>query len=417
MAPRFYLLKDRPHPGPLPQERGTPWCTFGIFERNSTNPALGSRKGLKWSLLLLGEKAGMRAVVLTISFCLLFCGTAALHAETNTLPWLKVNEDGTGFVESDTGKKFIPWGFNYDRDYKKRLLEDYWAEDWQTVVQDFREMKGLGANVVRIHLQFGKFMTSADKPNRNALKKLQQLLRLAEETGLYLDLTGLGCYRKSDTPKWYGKLDESARWQAQANFWSAIDEECKDSPAVFCYDLINEPFVGQKRKEGDWLAGELGGFYYLQAITLDYGKRNPDEVAGEWAEKLKNAIRKQDSRHLITLGMLPISSRGFVKAVSPHLDFMCVHEYPKGGKIAESVERLKNFSVGKPLVIEETFPLSCNAQELGDFIKQSSPTACGWIGFYWGQTPEELARERGIAASITRNWLDLFQKINPHGKR
>lgn len=41
-----------------------------------------------------------------------------------------------------------------------RLLEDYWAEEWETVAQDFREIRDLGANVVRIHLQLGRFMTA-----------------------------------------------------------------------------------------------------------------------------------------------------------------------------------------------------------------------------------------------------------------
>lgn len=50
------------------------------------------------------------------------------------------------------------------------------------------------------------------------------MLALAEETGLYLDVTGLGCYRKSDTPAWYDALDEAARWQAQAKFWAS--ENC-----------------------------------------------------------------------------------------------------------------------------------------------------------------------------------------------
>ena len=61
----------------------------------------------------------------------------------------------------------------------------------------------LGANVVRIHLQTGKFLQSADEPNEQALSRLKDLLALAEKTGLYLDLTGLACYHKQDVPAWY----------------------------------------------------------------------------------------------------------------------------------------------------------------------------------------------------------------------
>ena len=47
-------------------------------------------------------------------------------------------------------------------------------------------------------------------------------MKLAEATGLYLDITGLGCYHKKDVPEWYDKLDESDRWAAQAKFWEAV---------------------------------------------------------------------------------------------------------------------------------------------------------------------------------------------------
>jgi hypothetical protein len=73
-------------------------------------------------------------------------------------------------------------------------------------------MKKLGANVVRVHLQLGKFMDGPDKPNAKALDHLAKLVRLAETTGLYLNLTGLGCYHKKDVPAWYDKLAEKDRW-------------------------------------------------------------------------------------------------------------------------------------------------------------------------------------------------------------
>ncbi|MCH8296379.1 hypothetical protein IH992_35310 [Candidatus Poribacteria bacterium] len=42
-------------------------------------------------------------------------------------PWVVVAKDGDGFVLTPSGRSFIPWGFNYDRDYKFRLIEDYWG--------------------------------------------------------------------------------------------------------------------------------------------------------------------------------------------------------------------------------------------------------------------------------------------------
>ena len=49
---------------------------------------------------------------------------------------------------------------------------------------------------------------------------------VAERTGLYLDLTGLGCYHKQDVPAWYDQLSEPERWAVQARFWAAIARTC-----------------------------------------------------------------------------------------------------------------------------------------------------------------------------------------------
>ncbi|MCB1614969.1 MAG: hypothetical protein KDI30_03045, partial [Pseudomonadales bacterium] len=64
--------------------------------------------------------------------------------------------------------RFVPLGFNYDHDEHYRLIEDYWDEEWHKVENDFLAMKALGANVVRIHLQVGKFLQSPFGFNQKA---------------------------------------------------------------------------------------------------------------------------------------------------------------------------------------------------------------------------------------------------------
>ena len=338
------------------------------------------------------------------------------------LDWIGVSKDKKGFVCASSGRQFIPWGFNYDRDYKSRLLEDYWEAEWPAVVEHFREMKQLGANVVRVHLQFARFMESADRPNEKSLERLGQLVKLAEETKLYLDLTGLACYRKQDVPAWYSALGEADRWDAQAHFWEAVAGRCAASPAIFCYDLMNEPIVpGGTRKAGDWLAGELGGFVYCQFISLDQAGRSRPEIARRWVARLAAAVRKRDRRHLVTVGLLPDSLgtggglSGFApRAVAAKLDFICVHIYPKTGKLEEDLKTLKGFQVGKPVVIEEMFPLACSTADLGEFIGRSKPYAAGWVGFYWGQTPAELSKSTSIGDALMAAWLKLFQEMKPN---
>ncbi len=342
--------------------------------------------------------------------------TASSSALAQPLPFVRVSDDRRGFVRDD-GSPFVAWGFNYDHDENGRLLEDYWATEWSKVQEDFQEMKVLGANVVRLHLQLGKFMQQPEEPNEVALARLARVVALAERTHLYLDLTGLACYHKKDVPGWYDGLSEQERWAVQARFWEAVAGRCADSPAIFCYDLMNEPILPGQKEETEWLTGELGGKFFVQRISLDLAGRTQQQVAKAWVDRLAAAIRKQDRRHSITVGVIPwalvfpgAKPLFYSKEVSENLDFASVHFYPEKGKIDQALTALAVYDVGKPLVVEEMFPLKCSAEELGAFIDGSRKIADGWIGFYWGKTPEEYRRSKTLGDALTLAWLELFQQ-------
>jgi hypothetical protein len=334
------------------------------------------------------------------------------------LPWIQLSKDKTTFVRGSTGKKFVPWGFNYDHDDRGRLLEDFWDGEWPAVEKAFRDMRDLGANVVRIHLQFGRFVEGPDKPNAKAIDRLAKLLALAERTGLYIDLTGLGCYHKKDVPAWYDALSEDERWNEQVRFWDAVAGRCAKSPAVFCYDLMNEPVVpGGRRTDGDWLGPPFGNNHFAQFVTLDQRERERPAIARLWIHLLVAAIRKHDDRHLITVGLVDWSldrkglTSGFVPGqIAADLDFLCVHIYPEKGKVDDALKTLAGFSVGKPVVIEETFPLKCGMDEFARFVDGSSKHATGWIGFYWGKPPAELRRSKTIGDAMMLGWLEYFER-------
>jgi hypothetical protein len=338
-------------------------------------------------------------------------------ARSKEMERVEVSPDKKGFRLA-SGARFVPWGFNYDHDEKDRLIEDYWASEWGKVENAFRGMKILGANVVRIHLQFARFMAASGKPNAGALDRLGRLLKLAEKERLYLDLTGLGCYHKRDVPAWYDALSEKERWREQANFWRAVARRCSGSPAVFCYDLMNEPVVpGGKRKPGEWLGPPFAGKHFVQMISLDQKGRARPEIACAWINTLSAAIRAVDRRGLITVGLVdwsldrPGLTSGFVpKEVATHLDFLAVHLYPNKAKVGEALKTLAGFAVGKPVLIEETFPLLCSADEFARFIDGSRKTASGWLGFYWGQPPEQLRRSKAVKDALMLAWLEFFRK-------
>ena len=346
---------------------------------------------------------------------------AGQRTTNGPLEVIRVSNDGKGFHFSNSGVRFVPWGFNYDHDRTNRLLETYWNEEWNSVVSDFEEMKALGANTVRIHLQVGRFMKSARESDPLALAQLGRLLTLAEKTGLYLDITGLGCYDKNDVPQWYNDLGEAERWSVQARFWEAVARVCSHRAAVFCYDLMNEPILTEDKKNSDWTPGAFGDRYFVQRLTLDFAGRTREQIAKAWVDKMVAAIRKHDRHHLITVGAIPWALTWpnakplfYSREVSENLDFVSVHFYPKAGEVEKALKALAVYAIGKPIVIEEMFPLHCSMEELDRFIEGSRTWAGGWIGFYWGKTLDEYKREkRSMGDQLTLNWLEYFVKKAP----
>ncbi len=330
------------------------------------------------------------------------------------LPWIKLSDDRKHFVGTEK-VPFRVWGVNYDHDDAGRLIEDYWNLEWDSVVEDFSEIKALGANVVRIHLQTGKFMNSPEQPNEAALMQLSKLIQLAEDQGLYLNLTGLGCYHKKDVPEWYDELDESARWAVQVQFWTAIAKTSVASPAVFCYDLMNEPILPGEKPESEWLAGAFGDKTFVQRISLNLEKRTREQVAAAWVKKLCDAIRSVDTQHLITVGVIPwahvfpgAKPLFYAPSVGEPLDFASVHFYPKAGEVQRALDALDVYRVGKPLVVEEIFPLSCSLEEAAEFIDKANVD--GFTSFYWGKTIEQNEQAGDIKGAIIAKWLRYFRQ-------
>jgi hypothetical protein len=129
----------------------------------------------------------MMKIILAVFACFASLNWAAVAAraaepaprEPAKLALIRPSDDKTHFVRGPAGERVVIWGFNYDRDDASRLLEDYWPDEWATVAEDFGEMKALGANVVRVHLQLGRFMAAADRPDAANLQRLGRLVRLA----------------------------------------------------------------------------------------------------------------------------------------------------------------------------------------------------------------------------------------------
>jgi hypothetical protein len=374
---------------------------------------VGRRSGLdarRFASIALSCRAALLAAVLAVP---------VPSAGASGLERVRVNADGTGFVLAESGRPFLIWGVNYDRDYRLRLLEEYWFEEWDTVVRHFERIRDLGANAVRIHLQLGAFMTGPTTPNEASLERLGMLGDLAEELQLYLNITGLGCYHKADVPAWYDTLDESGRWEVQARFWKAVARVCAGRPAVFCYDLMNEPVITEGE---EWLPGDgLTGKHYVQRITRKFAGRDREEIADAWAGRLVEAIRREDPDTLITVGVIPWAlvwpnarPLFYSERVKRHFDFVSVHFYPRAGQIDRALEALRVYQVGLPIVIEEMGPLHCSLPEFTRFVEESREMASGWFMFFWGKTIEQYRKEPDdLHSALMAVWLEYFRETGP----
>ncbi|WP_165219389.1 cellulase family glycosylhydrolase [Aquisphaera insulae] len=347
---------------------------------------------------------------------------AVRGADPPRLERIRVSPDGRRFILAESGRAFLPWGFNYLGKFD-HLAEDDWGthEGWKRIEADFREMKRLGANVVRWHLQFETFVKAVDRVDADQLGRLKRLLVLARETGLYLDLTGLNGFRKDRIPAWYDALVEADRWKCQALFWDAVARTCAGDSTVFCYNLMNEPVIGEPRPdEPPWVTGELGGFYFVQRICNKPAGRKAEDIAESWVKSLVAAIRRHDKVTLITVGDIAwtvIWPGGKPAFASPqvvrHLDFVGVHIYPATGRIDKDIAALEPYDVGKPLVVEEIFPMTCSLADLDRFVDASSPRVDGWIAHFFGSTPAEHRAGARPAGPLTADFLEYWAAKGP----
>jgi hypothetical protein len=109
------------------------------------------------------------------------------------------------------------------------------------------------------------------------------------------------------------------------------------------------------------------------------------------------------------------------KALAPDLDFISVHIYPKSKEVDEAVKTLEGFAVGKPVVIEETFNLSCSPAEVEEFLRRSRTFACGWMGHFDGRPIDEsetLQKEQKLTMpqAFYLEWMKLFRRLGPEMK-
>ena len=318
-----------------------------------------------------------------------------------------VGPDGKGFVEQPSGRPFTPFGVNY-YDPNTGWAPKIWRQfDPNHVTRHFEVMHDLGINCARVFLTAATFQPDVNTTDERALAKLDAFIGIARQSGIRLILTGPDHWEGSPA---YWKPDRFAGEQALKaldNFWRTVGQRYRAEPAIFAWDLLNEPHMPWFTETwrpmwNQWLQAKYGTWEKFKAAWASEikegdswgsvaaaqnkaSKGNPrlldwqlfrEHLADKWVRRQVEAIRQADPTHLVTVGYIqwsyPLVRGGdpsLYAAFNPQrqsrwLDFLCIHFYPLLGKPLESKEAwdrnltylqsaLAYCHVGRPVVLEE----------------------------------------------------------------
>ncbi len=338
---------------------------------------------------------------------LAICLAGVARCDNPPMGLIAVGPNGKGFVEQSSGRPFVPFGTNY-YDPHTGWAPKIWRQfDPNRVAQHFEIMSGLGVNCARIFLTAATFQPDVNTLDETALKKLDTLIEIARRSGVRLILTGPDHWEGSPA---YWKPDRFAGEQALTaleNFWRTLGQRYRGEPAVFAWDLLNEPHMpwfveGWRPAWNTWLqtkysnrealktawSGNLAEEETWGSIVVPEDKAHPgnprlldwqlfrEHLADQWVRRQVEALRKTDPTHLVTVGYIQWSYP-FVRTGNPSLyaafnprrqaqwlDFVCIHFYPLLGRPFESQDAwdrnlaylqsvLAYCHIGKPVVLGE----------------------------------------------------------------
>jgi aryl-phospho-beta-D-glucosidase BglC (GH1 family) len=191
--------------------------------------------------------------------------------------------------------------------------KDFWLNYDTTIIEkDLALMRNLGANSVRIFINYEQFGKGNVVPEM--LLRLDHFLATAQKNNIYVLVT---------------LFDFNSNYQL-LNF-PATDRQLetlltryRSNDAILGWDLKNEP-------------------------DLDFHYQNPEDVK-EWLELMIRQARKYDPIHPITIGWaFPENAELYAQK----LDFISFHYYKKIDQLSKIIDNLRLKMPEKPLVLEE----------------------------------------------------------------
>lgn len=201
-------------------------------------------------------------------------------------------------------------GLNY---YPQDSPWDTFGEQFDStkIATDFNIIKDLKLNTIRVFLSYEDFKISEDSSEKMA--KLKSLLDQAEKSDLKVMITLFDFYGD------YGIQD----WTLTNAYLKNIVDEIKDHPAVYAWDIKNEP-------------------------DLDYESREQRKV-NAWLSQTITRLKEMDSIHPVTIGW---STAAAAVALEDQVDVVSYHYYQDLEHLAATHKELKS-KTKKPIVLQE----------------------------------------------------------------
>ncbi len=227
----------------------------------------------------------LRVIFITSLYFLISCNTFGELKTINTktgsisaLEFIRIAPDGWHFETAETHKAFVPFGVNY-YDPATYKAEPYGAYevigkfDSARTDRHFAQIKDLGANIVRIFLSTVSFEPQLFQLNDSSFQTLDLLISLARKHNLYLILDLVETWEGEPAWQSWEYFADEQTLQGFEFLLSAIGERYKNEPAVFAWDLINEPAT---RGPDSGIMGDLFG------IWVRFKYRTADSLKTAW---------------------------------------------------------------------------------------------------------------------------------------
>ncbi len=156
---------------------------------------------------------------------------------------------------------------------------------------DFKKIKEMGFNCVRLPIWYRNFMNEDNSWQLNArgFERIDWVIELCRKNDLYVIIDMHGCPGAQSTNHSTGAIGKNELYESSLNIdamerlWVEIAKRYKNNPIVAAYDIMNEPFNNT-------------GFDAPQAES-DIATEKTNAVY----KRMVSAIRRVDKKHIITL--------------------------------------------------------------------------------------------------------------------